>query len=68
MLHPSAPAHDEAQQLIIDQLIQYIISQGVEVKTLIDGYGDFGNAIEIGDYIGGAEGIAISKNGERKNI
>ncbi|MPM59190.1 hypothetical protein SDC9_106030 [bioreactor metagenome] len=68
MLHPSAPAHDEAQQLIIDQLIQYIIAQGIEVKTLIDGYEDFGNAIEIGDYIGGTEGIAISKNGERKNI
>ncbi len=68
MLHPANSAHTDEKTAMLCELIEYIQSKGVEIKTLRDGYEDFKNAIEIGDYIGGDEGCAISATGERKNI
>lgn len=68
VLHPNNPEHTEVQQDKIHSIIQYIQSLNVEIMTVSDGYEVFGNALEIGDYIGGTEGIAISKTGEKKNI
>jgi peptidoglycan/xylan/chitin deacetylase (PgdA/CDA1 family) len=68
MLHPNNAQHDATQQLHIEQIIQYIQGLNVDIMTLDDGYNIFGNVLEAGDYIGGSEGIAISKTGVCKNL
>jgi peptidoglycan/xylan/chitin deacetylase (PgdA/CDA1 family) len=68
MLHPHDAAHDALQQQYLEQTIQYIQSINVEIMTLQDGYDVFGNVLEAGDYIGGSDGIAISKTGVCKNL
>lgn len=68
MLHPHMAQHTDALTQIVDDLIAYIKSIGVEIMTLNDGYNVFGNALECGDYIGGTDGLAISFDGQIANI
>ena len=68
MLHPQMAAHTDAITQMIDDLITYIKSIGVDILTLNDGYNIFGNALECGDFTGGDTGFAIGFDGTRKNI
>ena len=68
MLHPQMSAHTDAITQMIDDLITYIKSIGVDILTLNDGYNIFGNALECGDFTGGDTGFAIGFDGARKNI
>ena len=68
MLHPANSEHTAEKTEMLAQLIEYIQSKGVAIKTLSDAYEDFANVIEVGDYIGGTQGIAISADGQKKNI
>lgn len=68
MLHPQMAVHTDAITQMIDDLITYIKSIGVDVLTLNDGYNIFGNALECGDFTGGDTGFAIGFDGARKNI
>ena len=68
MLHPQMAVHTDAITQMIDDLITYIKSIGVDILTLNDGYNIFGNALECGDFTGGDTGFAIGFDGARKNI
>ena len=57
--------HTSETTEIIRQLIEYALNNDVEVVTLEKGLETFGNALEVGDYIGTAEqGFAISYDGQ----
>ena len=72
MLHPADEinqgGHTAEQNAILGQLIQYINSIDVDIRTFTDAYEYFANAVEIGDYTGGSNGIAISGIAVTKNI
>ena len=59
MLHCGQPEHDAANQIILEQLIQYIQSVNVDIVTISDGIDISGNVIDINE-----QSIYYAKNGK----
>ena len=59
MLHCGQPEHDAANQIILEQLIQYIQSVNVDIVTISDGIDISGNVIDINE-----QAIYYAKNGK----